>query len=353
MLLGTARASRSLELDGLPFAVCEPSRPGLLGRLARRIRPQGRRLDPSALKAAEAHAPRLVHAHFGPDGVLAAQIAQALQIPLLVTLHGYDVRIDPAHWASGAMGAHMVTYPQELRQLANRCEVRFIAVSESIRQRAIQAYGLDPDRIDVSYIGVDTQRFSYSPAPVNGRPMTVLCVGRLVEKKGIDVLIRASAVAKEDLPGLRVKVIGDGPLAGALKTLADELGAPVEFLGLQPPSAVAAHLADARLFCLPSVTAASGDAEGFGLVILEAQARGVPVVTSAIGGAEEGIVHGQTGFTFAEHDHETLARIMSSSMADADLLERVRVAARASVEARFDLHHCTALLERLYDSAGT
>jgi glycosyltransferase involved in cell wall biosynthesis len=103
------------------------------------------------------------------------------------------------------------------------------------------------------------------------------------------------------------------------------------------------------VMCLPSITAASGDAEGLGLVILEAQASGVPVVTSARGGAQEGIVDGQTGFAFAEHDVPAMAQRLYEVLSDDALAARLSAAAPAFVARAHDLFRQTAALEDLYD----
>jgi glycosyltransferase involved in cell wall biosynthesis len=123
----------------------------------------------------------------------------------------------------------------------------------------------------------------------------------------------------------------------------------VRFLGAFSREQAQALLAEARVFCLPSVTAESGDAEGLGLVILEAQASGVPVVTSARGGATEGIRDGETGYAFAERDVATLAERLTQLLTDDAVLTRFSAAGPGFVAERHDLHRRTAELETIYD----
>jgi glycosyltransferase involved in cell wall biosynthesis len=123
----------------------------------------------------------------------------------------------------------------------------------------------------------------------------------------------------------------------------------VRFAGRFTREQAQTFLAQARVMCLPSITAASGDAEGLGLVILEAQASGVPVVTSARGGAQEGIVDGQTGFAFAEHDVPAMAQRLYEVLSDDALAARLSAAAPAFVARAHDLFRQTAALEDLYD----
>src|SRR5699024_5679577 len=149
-------------------------------------------------------------------------------------------------------------------------------------------YGIPDEKVTVSYIGVDTQRFQPQGRPVTQRLKRILFVGRMVEKKAPQLLVRAFAQARKNVEDAELVMIGDGPLLEETRALAVHLGAPVTFLGTCPHSEVQKQLHQARVMCLPSVTAENGDAEGLPTVIVEAQACGVPVVTSARGGATEG-----------------------------------------------------------------
>ena len=122
----------------------------------------------------------------------------------------------------------------------------------------------------------------------------------MVEKKGANILIEAFARVRKQIENAELVMVGDGPLLAEFKQLAQQLRVPVTFTGTLSSDQVKQQIDEARVFCLPSVTATNGDAEGFGLVLLEAQACGVPVVTSARGGATEGIKDGVTGCAFPE-----------------------------------------------------
>jgi colanic acid/amylovoran biosynthesis glycosyltransferase len=349
MLLGLERASGCLPLHDIPHQITHTNHPPLLQRICRWLG-CGRGLLPSdALPLAKGHQPDLVHAHFGPDGVMAAQLAQDLGVPLLITLHGYDVFVSEAHWQGGSRGRYMADYPAQIRKLASKPWVHLVAVSQAVKQQAVHQYGIAENKISVAYIGIDTQKFTPSEIPMPSRGLTICFVGRLVPKKGLHVLVEAVARAARSVPNIRLRVIGDGPERAALTRLAAELNCPVDFLGHQPPESVANLLSESRLFCLPSVTAPSGDAEGFGLVILEAQSCGVPVLTSARGGATEGILEGQTGFSFAEGDVETLTARIVELIDDAPRLEAMGLRARAFVQSHFDIRDCTPRLEAIYD----
>lgn len=243
--------------------------------------------------------PAVAHVHFGTDLVALWPMLNQLDVPILTTLHGYDINTHAEFWRRSWRASRK--YPQRLLEIGRDSRVRFVAVSEAIRQRAIE-FGLPEERIFVRYIGVDTQQFAPSGLPLCDRPRRILFVGRMVEKKGPSILIQAFAAVRRQVPDAELVMIGDGPLLPACRSLAASLQVPVQFLAAVQNSRVQQEMRQTRVFCLPSITAANGDAEGLGMAILEAQAAGVPVVTSARGGAAEAIEDGVTGYAFAESD---------------------------------------------------
>ncbi|MCQ9154259.1 glycosyltransferase [Acidomonas methanolica] len=293
--------------------------------------------------------PALLHAHFGFDGVEAWPIARRLGIPLVVTLHGSDITTHMRWFAEGRTGRRWKNYPGKLARLGRREHVWFVAVSDHIRAAAIAA-GLPPERIVVRHIGIDPRRFTPSAPSPGQRAPIILFLGRLVEKKGASYLLDAFECIQGTVAGARLVIAGDGPDAAALKKKA--AGNPnISFLGAVPRETVLRLMAEARVFCLPSVTAESGDAEGLPLVLLEAQASGLPVVTSARGGATEGIVDGVTGFAFPERDVAALARHLEALLTDDSLADRMGEAGPGFIASTHDIAVCTRKLEELYDHA--
>jgi glycosyltransferase involved in cell wall biosynthesis len=204
------------------------------------------------------------------------------------------------------------------------------------------------DRVVVCYTGIDVQQFQPDPKPVAERPLRILFVGRLVEMKGCAYLIEAFPEISRRIPDAELVVIGDGPFRNDLETLARNLDVRVQFLGAVAPDIVKQHLREARVFCLPSITASNGNFESFGMVLLEAQASGVPVVTSAVAGAE-GLADGVTGFTFPEKDVNTLVCRVCDILGNSELASRMAAAGPAYVREHFDIMRCTKKIEDLYD----
>jgi glycosyltransferase involved in cell wall biosynthesis len=233
--------------------------------------------------------------------------------------------------------------------MADNPQVTFVAVSEAVRQRAIE-YGIPSEKVFTKYIGVDVSRFTPGGRPILERKRRVLYVGRMVEKKGGSILIEAFARVRQQVPAAELVMAGDGPLLGEFNRLARRLNVPVTFLGKAPTSEVKRQIDESRVFCLPSITARNGDAEGLPISLLEAQACGVPVITSARGGATEGIEDGKTGFAFREKDVDALESGLVRLLSDDTLVVPMTEAAQAYVRARFDLRQCTVALEELYDS---
>src|ERR1700722_3161518 len=132
--------------------------------------------------------PVLIHAHFAPDGSNAIALAHSLDLPLIVTLHGYDVSVNDA------------LLPRlyiRRRELLKAKASRFICVSEFVRKRAL-AKGFPAEKLIVHYTGIDVETFCGRPH-VSCAPV-VLFVGRLVPKKGCEYLIRAMARVQKLVP---------------------------------------------------------------------------------------------------------------------------------------------------------
>ncbi len=294
----------------------------------------------------------LVHVHFGTDATDIWCSVKAAGLPMLVTLHGYDINIRRDWWESGHGGLRRRLYPRRLLHMASDPTVHFLAVSRAVMRRAVE-YGIPEQKIALSHIGVDTVRFQPGGLPLESRRKRILFVGRMVEKKAPLLMVRAFADVRRRIPDAELVMIGDGPLLLDAMQLAQALFVPVEFTGALGSEKVLEHVNQARVLCLPSVTAENGDAEGFGLTILEAQACGVPVVTSAVGGATEGLLQGTTGHAFQEGNMAQLVECLSTWLLDDDLAKAASVAARQFVDDSFNLPRCTQHLEGIYDGLAT
>ena len=287
--------------------------------------------------------PSLVHAHFGPDGAVIAPFAYRHRIPLVVTFHGFDATVRPEHYRAGSRTVRI--YGRRKRWL-QATGTLFLAVSEFIRQRLIEQ-GYPPERVVRHYIGIDVSAFAADRG--RAREPIVLFVGRLTEKKGCAYLLEAMTAVQQRRPDIRLVVIGEGPLRQRIEARAAELRVNAAFLGAQPPHVVRDWMARATVFSVPSVTAISGDAEGFGIVFAESAALGTPVASFASGGIPEAVKHGVTGLLAPERDVAGLAHNILALVDDPDLRARMGAAGIERVNRLFDIRRQTATLEDLYD----
>jgi colanic acid/amylovoran biosynthesis glycosyltransferase len=296
---------------------------------------------PAMVKRLRALRPVLLHAHYGPNGLRVLPLASTLRLPLITTFHGGDVTTTDLR--------HQKTYLGFRHYLANKAKLKtsdamFIAVSKFLRRKLLEQ-GFPAERVLVKYTGVDTKKFR--PASTEDRPI-ILFVGRLVEFKGAEFLIKAASEVQRQLPAVELVLIGDGPLRKDLERLAKQSLRRYRFLGVQTSEEVCNWMNRASMLCMPSVTMRSGEAEGFGMVCAEAQAVGKPVVAFASGGISEIISHANTGFMAAERDWQALAGYLMTLLQSAELRERFGRAARELMLHQFDLEHCTMQLESVY-----
>lgn len=307
-----------------------------------------RRRKANVLAQIKARSPQLLHIHFGTDAVDIFPYIKSLKLPVVITLHGFDITTNKSSWQSGEKGRSKIRYPEDLLKLAILPNVHFIAISEAIKKTAI-SFGIPSEKLHVHYIGVDTLKFSPFKDDISKRSNKVIFVGRLVEKKGVDILIRAFFNVSRLLPDAELIIVGDGPQLESLKELAFQLDLSVSFVGVKTRDQIIQLFSIVKVLCLPSITAANGDAEGLGMVILEAQACGIPVITSARGGATEGIVNNQTGFAFQEGNIQQLSEHLIELLTNNNCLDEMSKNASKFVSEKFSLASCTQRLELFYN----
>jgi len=245
----------------------------------------------------------LIHGH----SMYAAGYGLVKKRPFVLTLHGtqlgelrssLETRPRPNHVLTDSASMLMEKY-------SIRKADRVIVTCKHNKEEVIEQYGVDEEKMRVVYQGVDLERFS--PSRCEGK--TALFVGRLHERKGLDRLLKAfKRVHKED-PAARLLIAGKGEGEKEYRALAKELGLgpSVEFLGHVPDADLPALYSSASLFVMPSYY------EGFGLVLLEAMASGLPVLAFDTGVVPEVIENGRNGYVV---DETSLANRMLGILGD-------------------------------------
>lgn len=283
---------------------------------------------------------RLIHAHMGYTGVHTLGAAARHRLPVVTSFYGHDVSIGgsrdrflPAYWPYAARRAELFKKGD-----------RFLVLSKHMGA-ALAAQGCPQDKIRVVPLGIDFTRFA-GPRPerAQGAPLSVLMVGREVEKKGFDDGLRACALARDAGIALRVVLLGTGDsLQPSLRRLAASLQLEVEWP--DPRSDVARAMREADVLLVPSRTAASGDQEGTPTVICEAGAAGLPVVSTLHAGIPEQVEDGRTGYLLPERDAAGMAAALVALAGDAGLRRALGEAGRIKMRAEYSLAaHRDALL---------
>lgn len=261
---------------------------------------------------------------------------------ILACTHGHEVG-----WSMVPPGRAV------LRRIGNTADV-ITYVSRYTRGRFASAFGRNA-ALEYLPPGVDTDRFHPDPEArerlrarydLGDRP-TVLCLSRLVRRKGQDQLIRALPRITAQIPGAVLVIVGGGPDAERLRRLAAQQGIEddIVFTGGVAAEELAAHHTIADVFAMPCRTRGGGlDVEGLGIVFLEASASGVPVVAGDSGGAPEAVLDGTTGTVVDGRDVEQIAAAIVDLLADPDRAARMGAAGREWV---LDRWRWTDLARRL------
>lgn len=271
----------------------------------------------------------VLHCQFGTLGEKMRRhiAAGGLDVPLVVHFRGHD------------LGPFVQRQGDDCYRLLFATAQQFIANSAYFRDRAV-ALGCPPDRIRVIESPVDVDSFIWrAPDPPHGRPLRILTVGRLVEKKGIAYAIEAAALLKARGHPFHYRIIGEGRLRPDLEAqiAGFGLGGDVTLEGSCDHAQVAEALASADIFMAPSVVAANGDADAAINTIKEALLVGVPVVATRHGGIPELVRHDETGLLVAERDGPALADAILQLIGQPARWPVMARAGRESVVARFGM----------------
>lgn len=264
-----------------------------------------------------------------PLGLLAPALRRAGAERIVASTHGHEVG-----WAM------LPAARQALRRIGRHCDV-ITYIAEYTRTRLAGAFGPHPELrrlspgVDVAVFrpGLDGSavRARYG---LTGRPV-IVCVSRLVKRKGQDVLIEALPGIRRAVPDAALLFVGRGPYERGLRERADRLGVAehIAFAGAVAFQQLPEHYAAGAVFAMPCRTRRKGlDVEGLGIVYLEASAVGLPVVAGDSGGAPEAVRAGETGYVVAGRDVDAVTARLVTLLQNAALRREMGVAGRAWVE---------------------
>lgn len=298
----------------------------------------------NSLRSFLGHTPAydVIHCQFGPLGNIALRLRQigAWNGALVTAFRGYDAT------------KLLKQSPNVYADLFQQGDL-FLPVSAALRDVLI-AHGCGAGKIEVHHSGIDCRRLQYRPRTLAvGECVKLLSIARLVEKKGIDIAVRAVAQLVRAGHDVQYDVIGDGEQRATLERLIVQLdlGSRVRLVGWRDHAEALAALERSHILVAPSVTAADGDQEGIPNALKEAMALGIPVAATRHGGNAELVDDGVSGLLVAERDEAALAAAISRLVHEAARWPSMGQAGRRKIETEFDLQRLNASLDGLYARA--
>jgi len=283
--------------------------------------------------------PDVVHVHFG---TLAAKIVNAAEYlerfpPVVTTWHGYDATAMPRQ-----LGADIY------KDLFSSRALHTVG-SQFMRDR-VASLGARSSSLTLIPMGIDLRRFRYRPPSVpSSNHLKVVSVGRLDEMKGHSYLIQACALLRRQGKPLTLRIIGDGPLRSTLEQLVSDLGISdtVRLLGSLPADDVARELESADIFALTGIEAKTGKVEAQGVVFAEAQAVGLPIIASNIGGVPDSILPQESGILTPPGDSPSIAKALEYFIDNPEKLKDFGQKGRQFVEKHFTIDSMLSDLENV------
>ena len=265
-----------------------------------------------------------VHAHFAREACeFSMLISMVTGIPYSFSTHAFDI------------------YTRDgIDMLDHIIRAIFVVTCTAYNQRyLIRKYGVPAQKkVYLNYHGVDPRKFILSEEKSNSR-ISILSIGRLVEKKGFPYLIEAISFVKDTLDlGFIVTIVGDGPERKNLEQLVADLNLEswIVFKEFLPTGEIKEQYGQADIFVLPSIVADNGDQDGIPNVILEAMSMGLPVISTNISGISEVICDGVDGLLMPPNDSQALASAIVKLCQDTQLRKKLGENARKKITVHFN-----------------
>lgn len=275
-----------------------------------------------------------LHNHFADSSCSVAMLASTMSgIPFSLTMHGPGIFFEPKHWRIDAKIARAAF----VACISHFCRAQAMLFSDQTHW----------SKLRIVHCGVSPERYGQDPERTYSKRL--LFVGRLDAVKGVPLLLESLTALRKNHPDAILRIVGDGPDRGALeaRAKAEGLEEQVHFLGYQSQSAVAEILADTDVLVLPSF------AEGVPVVLMEAMAARVPVVTTQVGGVGELVETGVSGFVCPPGDVPRMTDCIDQLFRDGALCAQMGQAGRAKVMAEFESASEARWLGRLITSSQT
>jgi glycosyltransferase involved in cell wall biosynthesis len=281
----------------------------------------------------------VINCHYlSPHFIHLLAVARLLRLRLVISVHGSDVTsCSNADWLHRFVCRVLLRHADGIVACSDALAAQTSSIVPGIQHKIVRIHN-----------AIDPTRSSQPPGRSDLPEPFVLFVGRQVDVKGIDVLLKAFALIADEAPALSLVLVGEGPLRSAHEKLAATLGVAkrVHFAGEVPPDAVGSYIAKCAVFVLPS------RAEAFGLVLLEAGYRHKPIVCTRVGGVPELIADGVNGVVVEPDDPVELGRRILWVFRNPEHGERMGREARRMVVANFLWKDRIADYIAVYEGSG-
>ena len=278
-----------------------------------------------------------LHAHFSTSATTVARMASLFsEVPYTFTAHAKDI------------------YHQDVNHVSLQRKIHdaaaVIAIGEYNLNYLRHMFPGDHSKIVRIYNGLDLASFPYRKP--ERRNKEIVAVGRLVEKKGFDILIEACALlnTRRSNHQFHCSIIGTGPLESTLRAQIEQLGlnTRVQLTGALPRIEMLRYIQEATVLAAPSVIGHDGDRDGLPTTLLEAMALGTPCISTDVAGIPEVLHDGDTGLMVSQRDSVTLANALERLLEDPELATSLAEKARSLIESKFDIHKNTAALREIF-----
>jgi len=283
----------------------------------------------------------IIHCHFGPNGIIGIYLKdKEIGDRIITTFYGYDV----SSFISGNGGSIY-------KDLFLNGSL-FLPICDYFKRKLIDI-GCDERKIIIHRIGVDFKKFKFSERKIRPKePVKILTIARLVGKKGHKYAIRAIAKIIREHNNIQYIIAGDGPLRGELESLVSELGIKnhVKFLGVVNQDECLRLYSEVHIFLLHSVTSDDGDQEGTPVVLMEAQAVGLPAISTFHSGIPEVVIDGKSGFLVPEKDVNALVEKVEYLIEHPEVWPEMGRYGREFVEKRYDIKKLNQQLVEIYQN---
>ncbi len=283
--------------------------------------------------------PSVIHSHLFAPKIVLYGLRSVAGCPVVETQHD-----NPPWWRMDDVNSRIRRHID--RVFLRRTASCTAAISKSVHEDLQRLFDHPPEACPVIYNFIDQPPHDLSEHFTSHLPPTVLMVTRLdIEKKGLDTAIKVFAGVRSRIPDAILELVGDGPDAAKIKTLAKDydITGSVKYHGYQED--VYQFFARADVLLMPSRW------EGFGVSAAEAGVSGVPVVAARVGGLQEVVIDGQTGFTCDSEDVDQMTDRVIRLLEDSDLRQRMSDAAKTSSSNRFSVVSAFDQYERIYEKA--